>query len=582
MKCSRAMRHRHRIRHRRSAASGLNDTIATIWTCHRVVARRDPGSPRSSSGSSSRSSACPPGARRAWWYELTVAAERPGSCRPRRRVRVARRARARGARARRHGDRARLAWHGDPSNELVAALRAAHARGARLVSICTGAFLLAAPGCSTGEAPPRTGATPSCCARRYPRVKVNADVLYVDDGDLLTSAGSAAGIDLCLHLVRRDHGADVANASRGGSSSRPTATAARRSSSTCRARAARATTRSPRRWPGRSAASTSAWPGRHGQRAPTCRRVSFIRRFRGATGTSPAALAARPATGCARCRCSNRRTSRWSRSGREWASPPPRPSGATSRAPTAFRLPGGAAPSRRGRFVALAMKKLLALIPVLVLLVPASAAAAPATRSATPARRRTASASARRDARRSASPSWDGVPLDVDVTLPPTGDGPFPTIVMLHGWGGSKTDFESADAGTARRRNQRFHYNNNFFAQRGYAVVNLSARGFGSSLRRAGLAHVPGLRPGLAPPGRPALRGPRHPVPARPARRPGRRQAGRARRDRHLLRRRPVHRARLPARTASACPTARFVPWTSPKGTPLSIAAAYPRWPGRT
>ena len=76
-------------------------------------------------------------------------------------------------------------------------------------------------------------------------------------------------------------------------------------------------------------------------------------------------------------------------------------------------------------------------------------------------------------------PSWDGVPLDVDVTLPATGDGPFPTIVMHHGLGGRKQNFEATtpegDGGGTYR------YNNNFYARRGYAVVNLSARGFGRS-----------------------------------------------------------------------------------------------------
>jgi len=71
------------------------------------------------------------------------------------------------------------------------------------------------------------------------------------------------------------------------------------------------------------------------------------------------------------------------------------------------------------------------------------------------------------------------VPLDVDVTLPPTGDGPFPTIVMLHGYGNNKSDFESdREEG---RSSTTFHYNNNFYAKRGYAVVNYSARGFGRS-----------------------------------------------------------------------------------------------------
>lgn len=83
-------------------------------------------------------------------------------------------------------------------------------------------------------------------------------------------------------------------------------------------------------------------------------------------------------------------------------------------------------------------------------------------------------------------PSFDGVPLDVDVTLPAQGKGPFPAIVMLHGFGGSKTDFESATpAGPAPEEagsgSTIYRYNNDFYARRGYAVVNYSARGFGES-----------------------------------------------------------------------------------------------------
>src|ERR1700704_117895 len=63
-------------------------------------------------------------------------------------------------------------------------------------------------------------------------------------------------------------------------------------------------------------------------------------------------------------------------------------------------------------------------------------------------------------------PSFDGVPLDVDVTLPPTGNGPFPTIVMLHGWGGDKTSFESnSPTGDG---NETYHYNNVYYAQQGH------------------------------------------------------------------------------------------------------------------
>ena len=68
------------------------------------------------------------------------------------------------------------------------------------------------PACSTAAAPPRTGPTPSSWPSAIPAVTVDPGVLYVDEGDVLTSAGVAAGIDLCLHLVRRDHGAEVANA----------------------------------------------------------------------------------------------------------------------------------------------------------------------------------------------------------------------------------------------------------------------------------------------------------------------------------------------------------------------------------
>ena len=75
--------------------------------------------------------------------------------------------------------------------------------------------------------------------------------------------------------------------------------------------------------------------------------------------------------------------------------------------------------------------------------------------------------------------SFDGVPLDVDVTLPPTGHGPFPTIVMLHGFPGSKTSFELTTHGPAL--GSLFHYNNVYYARQGYAVVNYSARGFGNS-----------------------------------------------------------------------------------------------------
>lgn len=93
---------------------------------------------------------------------------------------------------------------------LLDALRRAHARGARIASICTGAFILAAAGLLEGRPAITHWRWVDELARRYPTVHVQRTVLYVDDGDVLTSAGSAAGLDLCLHLVRRDHGSRVA------------------------------------------------------------------------------------------------------------------------------------------------------------------------------------------------------------------------------------------------------------------------------------------------------------------------------------------------------------------------------------
>ena len=94
--------------------------------------------------------------------------------------------------------------------------RRAHQRGARLVSICSGVFLLAAAGLLDGGEAATHWRYADKLAARHPRVEVNADVLYVDAGSVLTSAGSAAGIDLCLHIVRRDHGRRSPTPSRGG------------------------------------------------------------------------------------------------------------------------------------------------------------------------------------------------------------------------------------------------------------------------------------------------------------------------------------------------------------------------------
>jgi transcriptional regulator GlxA family with amidase domain len=84
--------------------------------------------------------------------------------------------------------------------------------GTRLVSICTGAFVLAAAGLLDGRPATTHWKFADALRRLYPEVRVDENVLFVDDGDVLTSAGLAAGIDLCLHLIRSDHGAQVANA----------------------------------------------------------------------------------------------------------------------------------------------------------------------------------------------------------------------------------------------------------------------------------------------------------------------------------------------------------------------------------
>lgn len=96
--------------------------------------------------------------------------------------------------------------------ELIDALRAAHDRGARLLSVCSGAFTLAATGLLDGKRATTHWMHANELARRYPAIEVDPGVLYVDNGSILTSAGTAAGIDLCLHVVRQDLGAEVANA----------------------------------------------------------------------------------------------------------------------------------------------------------------------------------------------------------------------------------------------------------------------------------------------------------------------------------------------------------------------------------
>nr|WP_315402285.1 helix-turn-helix domain-containing protein [uncultured Duganella sp.] len=105
-------------------------------------------------------------------------------------------------------------WHNDCRTSpapLLAALRAAHARGARVVGLCLGAFPLAEAGLLDGAGATTHWQFAATLAARHPRVQVDRDVLYVDAGQVLTSAGVAAGLDCCLHLLRGLRGADIAN-----------------------------------------------------------------------------------------------------------------------------------------------------------------------------------------------------------------------------------------------------------------------------------------------------------------------------------------------------------------------------------
>ena len=174
-------------------------------------------------------------------------------------------------------------------------------------------------------------------------------------------------------------------------------------------------------------------------------------------------------------------------------------------------------------------------------------------------------------------PTWDGVPLDVDVTLPAQGNGPFPTIVMLHGWGGSKTDFESSTP--QGNGSTTYDYNNNFFAKQGYAVVNYTARGFGNSCGGG----ASGDHSGPCGQGYIRLADTRY----------------EARDTQYLLGRlvdegitqpnaigvtgisygggQSMELAFLDNKIRK--PDGTLAPWKSPNGTPLHIAASWPRWP---
>ncbi|WP_442947185.1 GlxA family transcriptional regulator [Noviherbaspirillum sp.] len=105
-------------------------------------------------------------------------------------------------------------WHDDcraAPPDLLDALRRAHKRGARMVGLCLGSFPLAEAGLLNGKAATTHWQAADTLAKRFPKVKVDRDVLYVAEEDVLTSAGVAAGLDCCLHLLRETCGAEVAN-----------------------------------------------------------------------------------------------------------------------------------------------------------------------------------------------------------------------------------------------------------------------------------------------------------------------------------------------------------------------------------
>ncbi|MER5820978.1 GlxA family transcriptional regulator [Streptomyces mirabilis] len=95
---------------------------------------------------------------------------------------------------------------------ILDAIRRTHARGARIMSLCTGSFALAEAGLLDGRRATTHWMWVDAFRELHPRVRLEPDVLFVDDGDILTASGSAAALDLGLHVVRRDHGAEVANA----------------------------------------------------------------------------------------------------------------------------------------------------------------------------------------------------------------------------------------------------------------------------------------------------------------------------------------------------------------------------------
>jgi fermentation-respiration switch protein FrsA (DUF1100 family) len=223
------------------------------------------------------------------------------------------------------------------------------------------------------------------------------------------------------------------------------------------------------------------------------------------------------------------------------------------------------------------MRKLAPVALSLALAAPASAAAAPPSPfgHACVPRNGVLFCPTATDAQR--VPSFDDVPMDVDVTLPPSGDGPFPAIVMMHGYGGSKGSFQSTTA--EGNGGSSYRYNDVWYASRGYAVITPSARGFGRSCGADDSRTAPACDRGWI-----HLSDHRY----------------EARDTQHLLGLlvdqgvvragaigvtgisyggiQSLNLARL--RDRVRLPNGSFVRWRSPNGTPLRIAAAWARWAG--
>jgi pimeloyl-ACP methyl ester carboxylesterase len=174
-------------------------------------------------------------------------------------------------------------------------------------------------------------------------------------------------------------------------------------------------------------------------------------------------------------------------------------------------------------------------------------------------------------------PSFDGVPMDVDVTLPPTGDGPFPAIVMMHGWGGTKRSFQATTP--EGNGGSGYHYNDVYFAQQGYAVITPSARGFGRSCGALDSRTAPACDRGWI-----------HLADHRYEIRDTQYLLGRLA-DEGVIRPQAIGATGISyggmqslslgrLRDRIRLENGRYRPWRSPRGKAMKVAAAYPRWGG--